>query len=132
MTVGMKILDSSGRTVISTDSFTVRLVTTVFIPPGRWDRPVDFSAPGAKSGMFAAYGHFYQSPTTWRYSTGMKKLGESYLKSVSEPNVKIDEIRDSIPVIPSITVHDGFVRLNKVLNAGYFDGNCVVYVFTTI
>jgi hypothetical protein len=135
MSIGLLIKDAGGGTVLGPDSYTVRLRTTVTIPAGTWYSAVAFPAPGATEGMFAAYGHFYQSPTSVPFVMSDSRRVPSTEERVTvypEPNVGVNTIRNSIPVIPVVTVGADVVVLSPALGGGYFTGNCIIYVFVTI
>lgn len=53
MKQGLLVKDASGRVLLDPDTFTVRLVTSLYFPAGSYRGTVRLNCPQARTGMFA-------------------------------------------------------------------------------
>lgn len=137
MSIGLLIKDTSGRTIIGPETFTVRLVEAKSVSLGKMAAggTVDVAFSSAvRSGMFA------QLVPTFQYSAGMNLQGScdevkhfaqfqyhpKYASWFTPPGEKL-------PCLPHAVVHDGFVRLHASSIPGNNTvANVVIYVMTYI
>lgn len=123
MSIGLLVKDADGRVIIDPDTFTVRLVRTVYVGGGRRWAPLKVAVPEAKSGMFATATPVAQYPMSCRYSdiqnaNWQSDLGDYHFQTTTR--------------MPVFDVTDGAITLRPPMSGGCFDGNLHIYLFVNV
>lgn len=124
MSHGLQVFDASGREVIGPDTFTVRLITTVYMPAGGYRSKVRIPCPQAKVGMFAV-GSFLAS-----WGGGVPGFFTNY------PNNRTMYINNSAlgqsPRMAAYAVVDGFIEVFPPSGSALFHGGQYIYLFASV
>ncbi len=128
MSYGIEIRDASGREVLGPDTFTVRLIDTLYLPPMESSAAVTLSAPKARAGMFAtASPHAaYSLPSSW-YTW----VGDYPNKLFDRELVRRARENDRTARMPILSVTDGGVVVSPPPGCR-FSGNMTIYLFATV
>lgn len=127
MSYGVQIRDAAGREIIGPDTFTVRLIETLYLPRRESGAPVVVPAPRARAGMFATVSPhtYYGLPSEWSFWTG------DYPNEVFASNLVGSAGQNKAAYMPSLQVRDGEVVVTPPPGAPS-TGDMTIYVFATI
>lgn len=124
MSYGVQIRDAAGREIIGPDTFTVRLITTVWMPAGSYRSKVHIPCAPAKAGMFAV-GVFSAG-----WGGGPPGFFTSY------PNSRTMYINNSAlaqsPRMAAFNVVDGFIEVFPPSGSALFHGGQYIYLFSSV
>lgn len=137
MSIGLLIKDTSGRTIIGPETFTVRLVEAKAVSLGKMSAgssiDVAFSS-AVRFGMFA------QLVPTFQYSPGMNLQGscdevKHFTQFEYHPKYASWFVSpgEKLPCLPHASVYNGFVRLHaSSIPDSNTVANVIIYVMTYI
>lgn len=114
--MGVVIRDANGRVVIGPDTFTVRLLDTVFLAAGTYRSAVTVPCKRARWGMFATV----SSLAVWS-PPGSQFIGSTVYDSPAMA-------AKTMPPMPCVRVVDGGVVCFPPAANTVFAGNLVLYV----
>jgi hypothetical protein len=134
---GLLVLDAYGRTILDPDTFTVRLIDTLYLPAMDSASTYALPAPKARAGMFAcATPHaVWNLPNSWKYWHGdypseVFATGLCEARRVSNSEMQYNSGR--IARMPEFQVVDGAILVSPPMPHTRFSGNMTVYLFATI
>lgn len=134
---GLLVLDANGRTILDPDTFTVRLIDTLYLPAMDSAGTYTLAAPKAKAGMFAcATPHAaWNLPASWytrygAYPSEVFATGLCEARRVSNSEMQYNSGR--IARMPEFQVVDGAILVSPPMPHTRFSGNMTVYLFATI
>lgn len=123
MSYGIQIRDAAGREIIGPDTFTVRLITTIYMPAGSYRSLVRIPCAQARAGMFAV-GTFLAgwdgSGPGW-YTSYPKSWGYKNTAPLAQS-----------PRMAAFNVIDGFIEVFPPSGSALFHGDQYIYLYSSI